>query len=76
VILTVDRDPRDKTLIAIYYSAQDDEADTDELDPSRREETTLEIYATATGRPVFEEDSYIGTATCPPHAWHLWLAAP
>jgi len=62
-VLSVHRDPEDPHLVAVYISNPGEPEGPAE---------TVEIYATSTGRPVFGQDEYLGTAICPPYAWHVW----
>lgn len=66
-ILSVDQDPGNPHLVAVWFLV------LTEHQPDTR--PPHQLYLTGTGHPVGDFDTFVGTAMCPPFAWHVWEKA-
>lgn len=64
-IVAVSADPANPDLVAVYAKVTPEDATKE-----------VQLYLTGTGHPAGENDKYLGTAVCPPFAWHVWMELP
>jgi hypothetical protein len=63
-VVNVTADPDGSNKVAVYI----------ETTPNLLPKQTFKLFLTGTGHSLDESYEYLGTAICPPFAWHAWKA--